>query len=494
MYLFLTLLCLASCHLVSSYAIDPSIVEHISNSLLEVNVQHDKFPIVIADNECSDVSKQPHCTEHGDWPSISCFNYSRAVGGSSLWLVSNATVAAWKLPQRQNETFSTSAKLSFTDWIWDMFAQTTSESVGCESAKGTGCRGVGTCGNNNISPGGMAIIQSLKALDTLPNSENPDAFKAQGYTPGTCKVLVNQYIYNKFQILNLEIVDTKFRWAKDDGRENKLSEYQTEIKIYDAAGDEAGNAAKDAGSDPRVVVNSLLPYQLIVNTWGDCDADNKDSMVEFWYSDQWWLSIDQEHKCNFKPWDGKERSVTCEFSCPQPIEGQDAPTSAITSRRPAEALETAIPGTVTYANSYTTDAPAPPPNSPTPIQSYDKGLCGVHIEHYQKQDGHDYELEAYIFEAGDPADKRVIGYSGRRAFAFHDHPVPVKSCTEGEPCLEGFYVRVGAVDQDPITFNYNGKTWRSNDVKCKKKDGPIVCCAEGKYDDGHRGIDCGFEC
>ncbi|KAF2017511.1 hypothetical protein BU24DRAFT_490664 [Aaosphaeria arxii CBS 175.79] len=280
-------------------------------------------------------------------------------------------------------------------------------------------------------------------------------FEANGYAPGICKVFVKQ-------------------WAKDKKSDNKLDEYQTEIKIYDANGDEAGSAAKDAGDDPRVVVNSLLPYDLIVNTWGNGEKGDNQAMIEFWYSDQWWLSIDQEHKCDFGKWKGRERSGNCFFNCPRPVEGEDPLPSAIANKVPAEPLETAIPGTVTYAPGPL-PTPAPAPSSDV----FKKGWCTMHVIHHQKVDGHDFEIEVFLFDA----EERVVGYTGR-AFAQPYKPIPVKPVVGETPYATDLVVWVGDVDKDPISFKYKEKVFNSADGTCK----------EGKYDHNERRMDCGFTC
>jgi hypothetical protein len=277
------------------------------------------------------------------------------------------------------------------------------------------------------------------------------------------------------------------RWAKDSGdhRDNRLQEYQTEIHILDNNGDEAGNAARDAAEDPRVVINSNLPYQLIVNTWGG--GETEDTMVEFWYSDQWWLSIDQEHKCDFKPWSHNYRTGECEFACPPaPGEGEQPPPSAIASHVPAEAPETAIPGTVTFTNWI------PEPTGPQRAENYahssegsGKG-CGVHVNQFKHKDGDKwkFEVETYVSDSSD----NVVAYTGK-AFAFPGKPVPARSCQPDDPgefCMRDFYVWVDANPKEVVSFKFKDQEWNTNSTAYK--------CRVGSYDGAKRQIDCGFSC
>ncbi|KAF2180404.1 hypothetical protein K469DRAFT_794731 [Zopfia rhizophila CBS 207.26] len=186
----------------------------------------------------------------------------------------------------------------------------------------------------------------------------------------------------------------KFWWAKDMGQHHLLGEYQTEIKIFDSNGDEAGNRAK-------------MPLKILALF----------STVSYLTSLSW-TQMEQ-----VKP----IIKTACYSFGMQAGRGWGTKYIRHYQSPLTEVVETMIPGTMTFENTDITPALAPTAPPPAPSQVFQKGFC--------------------------------------------------------------FYVRVGAVDKYPIMFDYNGKIWNSNDVKCKK-GGPSAGCYEGKYDNEWREIDC----
>lgn len=112
-------------------------------------------------------------------------------------------------------------------------------------------------------------------------------------------------------------------------------------------------------------------------------------------------------------------------------------------------------------------------NGPENDKGYAPGSCGVHVTQFQKPDPSkdDYSLE--IPHLND-ANENKIGSSAKGG--------PDASVTSKLPfTLE---ITSGNVDADPISFAYGGDKWTSDDSRC----------SVGKYDNGKREMDCGFEC
>ena len=107
---------------------------------------------------------------------------------------------------------------------------------------------------------------------------------------------------------------------------------------------------------------------------------------------------------------------------------------------------------------------------------YVLGFCGVHIQQFQKNEGHGADTSQYrlniILKDGVGA---IIG--GADQVQSSDFtPVDVDSHL---PAV--FVATAFGVDSDPITFNYYGATWDSNSDQC----------SFGGYGSGG---DCDFSC
>lgn len=280
--------------------------------------------------------------------------------------------------------------------------------------------------------------------DNAYNDVSPTTNSA-GYAPGNCGIHVTQY-------------------QKNEGNENPLPYYQLQVTIKDAANTQIGFATKQM-VNPAMIIHSKLPYQVYVSV-GTVDTD----VVCFWYSDQWFCSNDQAHKCNFGAYDSGKREGDCGFSCPNP-----------TLTPPVSAPQSKPTGATTANNG----APAPVTNTAPPAPSltgdYAPGNCNAHIRQFQKNEGANsedpgpnYKLEITIKDG----KGKIVADSG-----VEDAPKDVLVPVQG-PLPYAFDASTLEVDHDPINFSYNGGNWNSNDKNCKV----------GGYDSGARDMDCGFTC
>jgi hypothetical protein len=112
-------------------------------------------------------------------------------------------------------------------------------------------------------------------------------------------------------------------------------------------------------------------------------------------------------------------------------------------------------------------------NVPTP-KGYAPGQCGIHVTQYQKPDPSKdpYSYDAKIFDA----NQNEIGNTGGK------QPGPILVVNSKLPM--GLTITARAVDTDALHFGYDGVMW----------DGVAPSCSVGKFDNGKRVMDCGFNC
>lgn len=300
-------------------------------------------------------------------------------------------------------------------------------------------------------------------------------------------------------------------YQKHEGDENLLNSYQLDIIVRDNAGLEIGTATKQSkiqcywfshyrngrsilpmmlgprhmpennanypfigAADPLIIVDTCLPFDLIVAAPGPDDS----SPVDFWYADQYWTSS-MKAQCSFGGYDSGARNGDCSFSCPEPA--AKPPVSAtIAHPLPTKAIN-AVGGDTTFINTFHTSTPAPTPtkSAAPPKPTYATGSCGVHVVQYQKNEKSknptpNYEIEVTLFDA----KKNPISDSGK-VTALTLKPVQVPGL------VMPFTVTANAADSDPLDFNYGSQSWNSEDK---------TQCKTGRYDSGSRNMDCGFTC
>lgn len=101
--------------------------------------------------------------------------------------------------------------------------------------------------------------------------------------------------------------------------------------------------------------------------------------------------------------------------------------------------------------------------------------CGVHVTQYQKNEvpnTPNYQYYASVYDA----NQHDIG-DGNGAPATGDS-------FDIATLLNPLTIIAGAVDSDPVGFEYNGASWDSSSSQC----------SVGGYDGGERQMDCGFTC
>ena len=110
---------------------------------------------------------------------------------------------------------------------------------------------------------------------------------------------------------------------------------------------------------------------------------------------------------------------------------------------------------------------------------YAGGWCGLHVTQHQKNEpdnqSPNYKLDIHIYDAAQHEIGSVIG-----ADAPEGKGVGI---TSQLPYV--LILTTGAVDSDPVTFDYAGAHWTSSDGSH---------CGFGSYDSGKREGDCGFAC
>ena len=136
-----------------------------------------------------------------------------------------------------------------------------------------------------------------------------------------------------------------------------------------------------------------------------------------------------------------------------------------------------------------------PPTSILPITTglppahgtYTPGWCGIHVYQYQKNEdsgpnkgGPDYMLNVTVYDGagndimvGTPNSAVFVALNGQAQNVLTQLPAFVT-------------FTVGAVDDDPVWFGYNGQSWNSNDQEHHSNF--------GAYDSGYRQGDTGFSC
>ena len=280
------------------------------------------------------------------------------------------------------------------------------------------------------------------------NGANPPG----SYNPGDCRVHVTQY--------------------KPNSRKDPLNYYEMAITIFDNSNIEVGQATKESAEDALVIVDSALPFQLIVATGADKDT------ITFWYADQYW---DSKTGCGIMGgYSGGSRQGDCSFKCPFPGSG-DPPSGSATIAHPLPSSTiAAVAGSVTYQNTFITAAPTATPATPAPPTiTYAQGKCEMKIKQYQKhEDGlneiGDFQIDAVIYDA----KKKALQDSGMI-------PAPAGKPVEVYGLVDTVTLTAGNVDDDPLIVNYQGDTWKTNDKgKCKVS----------QYEKGKRHLDCPLIC
>jgi hypothetical protein len=267
---------------------------------------------------------------------------------------------------------------------------------------------------------------------------------SQGYAPGRCGLHVEQ-------------------WQRNEGDENPTPDYQLAVTIKDGANIVIGSATKQIATHP-LAVDSKLPFDVIVKE-GNADNDP----IQFWYADQYWDS--NSKACSMGKYDSGNRNGDCSFNCPNPS-GSAPPASATV------ALPTGIIPAANSQAALTTATGTASSSTAKPTETHAPGWCGVHVRQYQKNEkgenpSNDYAVEITLYDA----KKNTVGTSGFQD-APANKPVPVTNSILPNP----FTVTAQSVDSDPLLFAYGSTTWNSTG------------CKVGKYDSGHRDMDCGFTC
>ena len=305
--------------------------------------------------------------------------------------------------------------------------------------------------NNEKDPGADCPKLGHKVEGTgcdTYNGANPPG----SYNPGECRVHVTQYNPNS--------------------RNDPLNYYEMAITVFDNSNIEVGQATKESAENALVIVDSALPFQLIVATGADKDT------ITFWYADQYW---DSKTGCGqMGGYDRGSRQGDCSFKCPFPASGDPPPVSATIAHPLPGPTIAAIAGSITYLNTFITAVPATAPTAAPapPTITYAKGKCKMHIKQYQKHDGEnetgDYQIDAVIYDA----KKKALQDSGTI-------PAPGGTPVEVYGLVDTVTLTAGNVDDDPFTVSYQGDTWKTNDKgKCKV----------GKYKKGTRSLDCPLIC
>lgn len=140
---------------------------------------------------------------------------------------------------------------------------------------------------------------------------------------------------------------------------------------------------------------------------------------------------------------------------------------------------------MTFSNTFITKkstataSPAPPA-----VPSYAHGSCTLHIRQYQKHRANKnpsdtYNIEAFIYDS----THHIIDISNSGQL-----PAP-----EGKPIkvyglADVVSITAQSVDSDPLTVEYQGATWKTND---KKDNGKKKCSTEA-FENGIRDLECGL--
>ena len=298
--------------------------------------------------------------------------------------------------------------------------------------------------NNEKDPGADCPKLGAKvegtSCDTYDGANPPGT-----YNPGDCRVHVTQY--------------------KPISSNDPPNYYEMAITIFDNSNIEIGQATKESAEDALVIVNSALPFQLIVATGADKDT------ITFWYADQYW---DSKTGCgHMGGYDHGSRQGDCGFNCPLPASGDPQPGSATIAHPLPGPTIAAVAGSVTYQNTFITAVSTATPAPPT--VTYAKGMCTMHIKQYQKHENRENETGDYQVDVVIPdAKNKALQDSGMV-------PAPGGKPVEVYGLSDTVTLTAGDIDDDPFTVNYQGDTWKTND---KGK------CEVGKYKKGRRSLDC----
>ena len=302
--------------------------------------------------------------------------------------------------------------------------------------------------NNEKTPGAGCPKLSEKpagtSCATFPGANQPGT-----YHPGKCRAHITEY--------------------KPKQGDNPLLNYELAITIFDDSNILIGEAIRQSTLEPLVIVDSVLPFDLIVATGTDKDP------IDFWYSDQYWSS--SSSSCKMGGYDKGSRQGDCGFTCPFPVPGDPPLVSATLAHPITGPMTVAIEGSVTFTNTFITATPTftAPPSVPT----YAHGKCSLHIEQYQKNEPNenetkDYEIDAVVYDAKSKplSDSGQVPAPNGRAVSVHGLADTVTITTQN-------------VDNDPLIVNYQGATWKSSDKgKCKVSG----------YANGKRSLDCPLVC
>ena len=143
--------------------------------------------------------------------------------------------------------------------------------------------------------------------------------------------------------------------------------------ISDANGIEIGQATKQSAAESLEVVDSVLPYDLVLATGSTDNAP-----IMFWYGDQYWDSSSSE--CSVGAYDSGMRQMDCGFQCPEP--SGNPPVSATVQHPYPNVPTAAIGGDLSFTNTFSIASPTPTstgPPPPPPKPTYATGHCHVHI-------------------------------------------------------------------------------------------------------------------
>ena len=114
--------------------------------------------------------------------------------------------------------------------------------------------------------------------------------------------------------------------------------------------------------------------------------------------------------------------------------------------------------------------------APVNEAGYATGWCGVHVTQHQKPDPSkdSYKFDIRINDSNEDNIGEIKGVEANAGYTL----------TSKLP--HGLVVTAGAIDADPVYFDYNGLIWGSNDQE--------QSCNFGGFEGGKREGDCGFTC
>jgi hypothetical protein len=197
----------------------------------------------------------------------------------------------------------------------------------------------------------------------------PGGQNSAGYVPGWCTIHITQFQPDQY----------KQGTHEDFEYTNPLNEYQLVVTIMGGDNTPLAYATKQP-LDGALEIDSKLPHPLIVqDNYKGSDGKN---MLSFWYNDQWWLEVDQQHHCNIGAFDNGKREGACGFTCPNPDQDPKKSPPRAAPANPVKAFQ----GTGT-------------PQSFGNAKDYKKGKCELHIRQYQQNEmANDLNAGTYALE------------------------------------------------------------------------------------------------